>query len=58
VPLKYGLVHPITTNNPLKIVYGDFIALARELWSARSWSDRWGMIFKPPGWTPAAAKVN
>jgi len=57
VPLKYGLVHPITTNNPLKIVYGDFIALARELWSARSWSDRWGMIFKPPGWTPAASKA-
>jgi hypothetical protein len=54
VPLKYGLVHPVTTNNPLVIVYGDFIEPIRELWSAKSWGDRWRLIFMPPGWRPEA----
>ena len=54
MPLKYGLVHPVTTNNPLVIVYGDFIEPIRELWSAKSWGDRWRLIFMPPGWRPEA----
>jgi hypothetical protein len=58
VPLRYGLVHPMSSSNPLKIVYGDFIALIRELWSAKSWADRWSMIFRPPGWTPALNKPD
>lgn len=53
VPLRYGLVHPVTTDNPLVIVYGDFIKLIREVWSAKSWNDRWRLIFMPPGWMPA-----
>jgi len=58
VTLRYGLACPITTNNPLKIVYGDFIAMFRDVWSAKSWGDRWSMMFKPPGWIPEPVKLN
>jgi sterol desaturase/sphingolipid hydroxylase (fatty acid hydroxylase superfamily) len=52
VTLKYGLVHPQTSNNPLVIVYGEFVALVRDIWRAKSWTDRWRLIFMPPGWSP------
>ncbi len=58
VTLRYGLACPITTNNPLKIVYGDFIAMFRDVWSAKPWGDRWSMMFKPPGWIPEPVKLN
>lgn len=53
LPTKFGLTHPMTSMNPLVIVYGDFIALIREVWAAKSWGDRWRLILKPPGWAPA-----
>ena len=55
VMLKYGLVHPQTSNNPLVIVYGEFVALLRDIRRARGWKDRWRLIFMPPGWSPVAS---
>jgi sterol desaturase/sphingolipid hydroxylase (fatty acid hydroxylase superfamily) len=52
VTLKYGLVHPQTSNNPLVIVYGEFVNLLRDLWRARNWGDRWRLALMPPGWAP------
>jgi sterol desaturase/sphingolipid hydroxylase (fatty acid hydroxylase superfamily) len=54
VPLVYGLVTPVTTRNPLRIVYGEFVRLARDLWRARSWRTRGELVVKPPGWVPPA----
>jgi sterol desaturase/sphingolipid hydroxylase (fatty acid hydroxylase superfamily) len=54
LPMRFGLTHPMISMNPLVIVYGDFVALIREVWAAKSWSDRWRLILKPPGWAPAA----
>jgi sterol desaturase/sphingolipid hydroxylase (fatty acid hydroxylase superfamily) len=54
VTLKYGLVHPQTSNNPLVIVYGEFVSLVRDLCRAKSWHDRWQLIFRPPGWSPTS----
>src|SRR6266404_4376805 len=53
VQLKYGLVHPQLSNNPLVIVYGEFVALLRDIFKTPSWADRWRLIFMPPGWSPA-----
>jgi len=52
VTLKYGLVHPQTSNNPLVIVYGEFVGLVRDIIKAKSWKDRYRLIFMPPGWSP------
>jgi len=50
IAIRYGLVHPTRSSNPLRIVYGEFINLVRDVWAARSWDDRWRLVLMPPGW--------
>jgi len=50
IPIRYGLVHPTPSNNPLRIVYGEFLNLIRDVWTAGSWDERWRLILMPPGW--------
>lgn len=52
LPCRYGLIHPVTTNNPLKVEFGQWLQLGRELLAARSLTAVLGLIFKPPGWSP------
>jgi sterol desaturase/sphingolipid hydroxylase (fatty acid hydroxylase superfamily) len=52
LPCRYGLVHPLTTNNPLKIVFHQFGPFLRDVMSARSAREVWGYFFAPPGWRP------
>lgn len=53
VKLRYGILPPMRSSNPLVIVYGEFIALVRDVLHADNWGDRWRLIFMPPGWSPA-----
>lgn len=52
LPCRYGLVKPLQSNNPFIINFHEWAALARDLWSARSWRERWHYLFGPPGWRP------
>jgi len=52
VPCRFGLVHPLTTNNPLKVEFAEWISLARDLAGARSLRAVAGHLFMPPGWSP------
>jgi sterol desaturase/sphingolipid hydroxylase (fatty acid hydroxylase superfamily) len=52
LPCQYGLVHPLRTHNPLKIVFHQFGPFLRDLRSARSLREVWGYLFAPPGWRP------
>ncbi|MFW5471901.1 sterol desaturase family protein [Knoellia sp. CPCC 206450] len=49
----YGLTVPVTTHNPLRIQYGELLAAVRHVRAARTWRDRAGHLFGPPGWRPA-----
>jgi sterol desaturase/sphingolipid hydroxylase (fatty acid hydroxylase superfamily) len=49
----YGLTHPVGTYNLLRLEYGDYVALWRDVRAATSWRDRLGYLFRPPGWTPS-----
>lgn len=51
-PCKFGLVHPLRSNNPFHIVFYEWRNLWRDLRGAKTWSQRWGFIFKAPGWKP------
>ncbi|WP_404381810.1 sterol desaturase family protein [Knoellia locipacati] len=48
----YGLTVPVTTRNPLRLQYGEFLAAFRDVRGARSWRERAGYLFAPPGWRP------
>jgi sterol desaturase/sphingolipid hydroxylase (fatty acid hydroxylase superfamily) len=49
-PVRYGLIHDINTDNPLKHNYFETLAMLRDLAHARTWHDRLGHVFGPPGW--------
>lgn len=52
LPCRYGLVHPMTSYNPLRVEFAQWISLARDLLRARSLRAVFGHLFMPPGWAP------
>jgi hypothetical protein len=54
-PIVYGLVHPIGSLNPFKILFNEWIAIARDVKRARSWRERLTQLFGRPGDSLASA---
>jgi sterol desaturase/sphingolipid hydroxylase (fatty acid hydroxylase superfamily) len=52
LPCRYGLTKPIHSYNPLYIAFHEWIAMARDVWNAKSWRERLLRVFGPPGWKP------
>jgi sterol desaturase/sphingolipid hydroxylase (fatty acid hydroxylase superfamily) len=52
--VKYGLTKNIDTFNPFRVAFHEWAAIARNVAHAKSWRDRCGYVFGPPGWTPVA----
>ncbi|HEY9131133.1 MAG TPA: sterol desaturase family protein [Dyella sp.] len=48
-PCKYGLVHPILSNNPFRIAFHGWIGMWHALRRAETWRGRWLAVFGPPG---------
>lgn len=49
----YGLTKPVNTYNLIKLQYGDYAQIFRNVRAARNWRDRLGYLFGPPGWEPS-----
>jgi hypothetical protein len=54
----YGLTVPVNTYNVLRLQYGPFVALARDVRSARRWRDKIGYVVMPPGWKPGEQRAE
>ena len=48
IPIRYGLVDPITSYNPVLIGLHEWIAIGRDVWSARSLREVFTSAFGPP----------
>jgi len=48
----YGLTKPVETHNVVRLEYGAYAELWRDLRGASCWRDRLGYLFRPPGWAP------
>jgi sterol desaturase/sphingolipid hydroxylase (fatty acid hydroxylase superfamily) len=46
--LKYGLTHPLTSMNPVKIAFHEWHRLFKDWVRARTWGDRYRVILGPP----------
>ena len=51
----YGLTKPVNTYNLLELEYAFYGDIARDVRTARSWRERLGYVFGPPGWQPERA---
>jgi sterol desaturase/sphingolipid hydroxylase (fatty acid hydroxylase superfamily) len=56
LPCRYGLTKPITSYNPLRVEFAEWISLAKDLRNARSVKAVLGYLFMPPGWQPDGNK--
>ncbi len=54
----YGLTKKVETYNLLKLQYGDYVDIARDVRSTRRWRNKLGYVFGPPGWTPKDAAAE
>jgi len=52
LPCRYGLVTPLISHNPIRIVFHEWLKLVGDLRRARSWREAAGYLFGPPGWRP------
>ncbi len=50
--VKYGLTKNINTFNPLRIGFGEFADIARDVVRAKGWRNKLGYFWNHPGWQP------
>ncbi len=48
----YGLTKKVETYNMIKLQYGDYAQIVRNVRAAASGRDKLGYLFGPPGWEP------
>lgn len=49
-PVVYGLTKNIDTFNPLRIAFGEYVSMARDVMAAEGWKDRLSLVLRGPGW--------
>jgi sterol desaturase/sphingolipid hydroxylase (fatty acid hydroxylase superfamily) len=47
---QYGIVHDIDTFNPIRIAFHEWLAMLRDILTARTVAQALGFVFGPPGW--------
>lgn len=55
-PCSFGLVEPLTTNNPVRIAFHGWQRLARDVRSARGLREYALALLGPPEWRPGAKR--
>lgn len=51
-PLRFGLLTPVTSHNPLRIAFHEWLRIGADLRGCRSARGALGLLFGPPGWSP------
>jgi hypothetical protein len=53
---RYGLIRNLGSFNILTVAFHEWIAIGRDLASARSLREVIGYLFGPPGWSPDGSR--
>ncbi len=54
----YGLTKNIETYSPLRIAFHEWAALVADVRGARTFRERLGYVFRPPGWSPDRSSLT
>ena len=49
--IRYGIVTPLGSYNPLRAAFHEWIGIARDGWRAPGVRNKLGYLFGPPGWS-------
>ncbi len=50
-PPVYGLTRNIDTYNPLRVAFGEYLAILRDAFRAGGWRGAWAYALRAPGWS-------
>ena len=50
--VKFGVIHPPPSYNPLVIVSHEYKAIFKDMASTKNWRHKFMYFFGPPGWSP------
>lgn len=53
VPIRYGLVEPLRSYNPVKIAFHSWMGMFGDLRRARGWHNKLWVVIGPPGFKPS-----
>ena len=55
---RYGIISSLDTFNPIRIAFHEWAGMFRDVASARTWRERLGYLFGPPGWSPDGSRAT
>jgi sterol desaturase/sphingolipid hydroxylase (fatty acid hydroxylase superfamily) len=55
--VRYGLTKNLTTFNPVRVAFHEYIALWHDVRAARSWRERRRLLLRGPGYEPPATST-
>jgi sterol desaturase/sphingolipid hydroxylase (fatty acid hydroxylase superfamily) len=55
---RYGLTHPVDTDNPLRIAFHEWADIWRDLRRARSLGEAFNILVQPPGWSADGSSLT
>ena len=50
-PVRYGLTNNIATHHPVKVAFGEYVAIGQDLQRAGGWHNALRYLFLAPGWS-------
>ncbi len=56
--VRYGLTKNISTFNPFRAATHEFVDIARDVRSSRTWRDRLRYVVGAPGWSPLSQNAH
>ncbi len=51
IPIEYGITRKMNSENFFDVYFGEFIALAKDVWKAPGFKNKLSYVFMPPGWS-------
>jgi len=49
--IRYGITRKMDSGNFMDVYFGEFAALAKDVWNAPGLKNKIAYIFMPPGWS-------
>jgi alkylglycerol monooxygenase len=56
--LAYGLVHPLTTYDPIYIQIFNYRYILKRFWQIKGFKNKLSVLFKGPGWQPGTGRLG
>jgi sterol desaturase/sphingolipid hydroxylase (fatty acid hydroxylase superfamily) len=51
LPIQFGLYEKTIDNNPVNVIFHEWIALFKDVRKAKGFRNKWNYMLRPPGWS-------